>query len=114
MNLNMEYGVDAESRGITCYAGFKLRQKEQVFLIIKVGVHFELEENAWEGFLSPESEQLNVPLDFARHLAVLTLGTVRGVLHAKTETTVFNQFPLPTINLTDVIKEPLIISLSPD
>jgi hypothetical protein len=36
---------------------------------------------------------------------MLTIGTTRGVLHAKTEHTLFNQYLLPTINVNDIVKE---------
>ena len=40
-----------------------------------------------------------------KHLSVITVGTARGVLHAKTENTPFNKFVLPTINVTELVKE---------
>ena len=35
----------------------------------------------------------------------MTIGTTRGILHAKTEGTCFNKYVLPTINVTEIIKE---------
>lgn len=48
---------------------------------------------------------LVIPKGFLRHLAMLTVGTSRGILHAKTEGTCFNKYVLPTINVTLIIKE---------
>ena len=42
---------------------------------------------------------------------MITVGTLRGVLHAKTENTEFNEFFLPTINVTDLIKEDIRFNL---
>ncbi len=48
---------------------------------------------------------LIVPKGLLCHLAMLTVGTSRGILHAKTEGTCFNKYVLPTINVTEIIKE---------
>ena len=52
-----------------------------------------------------KTNTLNVPHGFPGHLAMLTGGTTRGILHAKTEGTCYNQYVLPTINVTEIIKE---------
>ena len=37
------------------------------------------------------------------------MGTLRGVLHAKVENTPYNMFILPTINVTELVKEDIVI-----
>ena len=37
------------------------------------------------------------------HLVLLTIGTLRGVLHCKTENTEFEDLKLPTINVNELI-----------
>lgn len=54
--------------------------------------------------LEAESKTLTVPKGFLCHLAMLTVGTSRGILHAKTEGTCFNKYVLPVINVTEIIK----------
>ena len=44
------------------------------------------------------------------HLAVIALGTTSVVLHAKIEGTMYNHDVLPAMNLTEVIKEDLLLS----
>jgi hypothetical protein len=36
---------------------------------------------------------------------MLTIGTSRGILHAKTEGTEFNKFILPTINVNQLVEK---------
>ena len=60
--------------------------------------------------LEQESNLLKVPKGFLSHLAVLTIGTTRGILHAKTEGNCFNKYVLPAINVTEIIKEDAIFS----
>jgi hypothetical protein len=63
-----------------------------------------MEEN-WNTYYNPEKQSVLLPANFARHLAMITVGTTRGVLHAKTEKTEFSKFIIPTINLEEIITE---------
>jgi hypothetical protein len=76
-------------------------QDEKAFLILKTRCEFEIEGEAWNSFISENT--ITVPEGFASHLAVITVGTARGVLHEKTNDTSFNHFVIPTINLTALI-----------
>jgi hypothetical protein len=40
---------------------------------------------------------------------MLCVGTLRGVLHAKTENSVYNKFYLPTINVNDLVKTDIVL-----
>ncbi|MDW8296287.1 MAG: hypothetical protein RMJ97_05310 [Raineya sp.] len=68
------------------------------FLILEVSCFFEMKNPMLK-------EELIIDQDTARHLLMLTIGTARGVLHAKTENTPFNKFIIPTINLYKAIEE---------
>jgi hypothetical protein len=54
---------------------------------------------------NPELEQFTLPKSIATHFVVLAVGTLRGVLHAKVENTFLNGFLMPTINVTEMVKE---------
>ena len=54
-----------------------------------------------------------IPKNFITHLTVLTIGTARGILHAKLEKSGFEKFLLPTLNISDIIKDDLIIKSEP-
>ena len=40
---------------------------------------------------------------------MLTIGTARGVLHSKTENTPYNKYLLPTLNVSDLVNNDLIL-----
>ena len=40
---------------------------------------------------------------------MIAVGTARGILHAKTEATKFNQFLIPPINVVELIKDDIIL-----
>ena len=69
----------------------------------KVSCHFKIEDASWNSFI--KKNKLIVPKQFLAHLAMLTTGTSRGVLFAKTEATQFSKFIVPTLNVTEMIKE---------
>jgi hypothetical protein len=50
-----------------------------------------------------EAHKIVLPQNFGIHLGMLVVGTLRGVLYTKTENTIFNQFILPTIDVTALV-----------
>jgi len=41
---------------------------------------------------------------------MLSVGTARGILHAKTENTPYNEFIIPLINVTEAVKADIELS----
>lgn len=107
----LSFAVDYESFAIKCTLKVTFELNEKIFLIIQASCEFEIEPNAWEAMLNSKKQLLTVDKGFATHLALLTTGTVRGILHAKTENTVFNQFVLPTLNVNEMVLENIKIDL---
>ena len=105
LGTGVQFKIDQENKLIGVFIGFEFAQGKKVFLKIKVSCHFMVEENSWAAFIENESSKLVVPKGFLAHLAVITIGTTRGVLFAKTESTPFSKFILPTINVAEMIKE---------
>jgi hypothetical protein len=105
LSVNLRFGADKETRMVGSYANFKFGLEHQPFLLIEVGCHFEIELDAWEKMCSEDGQTMNFAKGFMAHLAMITVGTARGVLHAKTDNTPFNRFVLPTINVTDLVQE---------
>jgi len=70
-----------------------------------VSCHFKMEESSWNNFIQAKKNKLIVPKDFLAHLAMITTGTTRGVLFAKTESTLFSKFIVPTLNIAEMITE---------
>lgn len=104
LSVNLRFGADMTSKLIVSFASFQFVTEKQPFIIIEIGCHFGIEQSAWDSLYNAEDGTIKFNNGFMAHLAMLTVGTVRGVLHAKTENTIFNQFILPTINVADLIK----------
>lgn len=112
LTTQLKFGANAGHRIIVLHANFRFEQDGNPFLIVEAAGHFSIEEKAWTGFYNAEANHLTVPQGFICHLAVLVIGTTRGILHAKTENTAFNRFFIPTINVTETIQENVVIELN--
>ena len=102
-SLNTEFGILSHEK-IFCSVSFKFLQKTIPFIKIKVSCIFDIEKYSWNSLIDPENSKIIFPKDFMDHVVVLTLGTLRGVLHAKTEGLKFNHFFVPTINVAELSK----------
>lgn len=105
LHINFRFAADETKKMVGVFATFTFETNQKQFLIIEAGCHFAIEPEAWTKMLDIETNKLTVPKGFLQHMAMLTVGTTRGILHAKTENTCFNKYYLPTINVANMIKE---------
>lgn len=97
---------------IVCSMEFKFIQGNIPFLKVRASCFFEIKKESWKSVIDEENNKVVLPAFFTDQLVVLTLGTLRGILHAKTEGTKFNRFFIPTINITELRKEEKDFSIS--
>lgn len=109
LSTSLNFGFDKENHGLGVDLKFQFMQDEKAFLLITVQCGFEIEEKAWDALISENT--ITIPRGFASHLAVITVGTARGVLHEKTNDTPFNDFIIPTVNLTNLIEEDVVLDM---
>lgn len=106
---NVRFGFNLEKRIITVFLSVNFNQDKGPFLLLEIGCYFEIIKEHWETFNNGDFSEIKLPVGLARHLVMLSIGTLRGVLHAKTENTPFNIFFLPTINVNDLVTEDILI-----
>ncbi len=104
INTNIRYASDNVKKMIACFSTFTYECEKKPFMLIECGCHFFIFKDSWDEMYNKENNTLIVPKSFLIHLAVLSVGTSRGILHSKTEGTDFNKFILPTINVAEMIK----------
>ena len=102
---NLQFSIDQENKFVACFAKFIYDENNCTFLVIEVSAHFSIIEAAWKSFYDADNASMTIPKSFLAHLGMITVGTARGILHAKTENTVFNAFLIPTINVVEIVKE---------
>lgn len=98
---SLEFKLNPEEQQIGVYAMFTFNQGKKSFIRIQVSCHFAIEPNAWLSF--QKDHKITFPKEFLGHLVMISVGTTRGILHTKTEGTIFNQYILPTINVNQLI-----------
>jgi hypothetical protein len=103
LNAGIQFGIDEAFKIVACGFRFEFLVKNNAFLIVHVRCDFAVEDQAWSEFLNDSKTELRIPKGFLCHLSVLTIGTARGVLHAKTENTKYNQFFIPTVNANELV-----------
>lgn len=111
LGTNIAFGIDLENKAIGIKLKFQYEQSNKPFIIIAATCVFQIEEKVWNSLINQEAQKIVFPEKFASHLAVLTVGTIRGILHEKTKGTPYNKFILPPINLTELIKQDIEIDL---
>ncbi len=109
LGTGLRFGVNTDKRIIIPLLAINFSQDKSPFLLLEIGCHFEIIEDHWRNLFNNDTKELNLTMGLARHLVMLTVGTLRGVLHAKTENTTFNKFFIPTINVNDLVKDDILI-----
>lgn len=98
LNTSLRFASDAKMKVIAVFALFTFYSDQQPYIKIEAGCHFSIKDTAWKNMVDSVTNSLIVPRGFMSHLAMLTVGTTRGILHVKTESKCYNQFALPIIN----------------
>ena len=101
VDSEFSFGVNAEVKNILCVTKLSYRQNDNLLLTTEVHCVFDIQEDG----ANQLKEQGRVVVDFLRYLATIATGTVRGIIHTKTENTVLNSVVVPPINLVEAIKE---------
>ncbi|MBF4515584.1 hypothetical protein IRZ71_04485 [Flavobacterium sp. ANB] len=101
VTTSLEFKINEGEKRIGVFATFTFDQTKKTFVKTQVSCHFVIDPNSWKSFI--KENVIIFPKRFIGHLTMLTIGTARGVLHAKTEGTEFNKFILPVINVNELV-----------
>lgn len=94
------FSGDWEKRLIACRSSYTFRQVDTILSSLTAYCYFEiateyLDNNLVDG-------KIVIGKEFLRYLATISVGTARGIQHAKTQGTVLNDFVIPPINLMEM------------
>lgn len=103
LKTNLQFKLSQSKNQISVYLAFTYEQKKKVFLTIEVSCHFAVDPESWTKLCKDDG--IIFPKNFITHLSMLTVGTTRGVLHEKTINTEFNNFIIPLIDVTQLVKK---------
>lgn len=105
LNTGLQFKLDHSNKQIGVFLELSFQQQKKPFIKIQVSCHFHIVEDSWSAFIHENEAKIIIPKGFLEHIAVITVGTTRGILHAKTEGTQFSNYFVPLINLTEMIKD---------
>lgn len=103
LETHLSYGLNTVERDVIISIKFTFEMKKKPFITIQVNCNFEIGQNSFNDLIV--DNKIIAPNWFIAHLAMITVGTSRGILHSKTEGTIFNKYIIPTLNVAQMIPE---------
>ena len=110
LTTELEFKINKEHKQISVFSTFTFEQEKKAFIKIQVSCQFGIQPESWVQFSN--DSKITFPKAFIEHISMITIGSLRGVLHVKTDNTKFNKFLLPTIDVTSLVTKDVEFSLS--
>jgi len=102
LNMDINFGIDAMNQKLGCFVAIAYLIEDRIGMKLETKCEFQIEPKAWKSFISkPTSIKFNK--GFLRHLAMISVGTSRGILHSQTLGSDYNNYPLPTLNVDAMV-----------
>lgn len=113
MSFSGGFGFRLDPKAGLIRSSFKYEffNDETPALILEVAIGFTVDISSFRKQIEGNSQIYVIPKGFALHLAMITVGTSRGILHERTKDSLFNAFPIPTIDITKSITSDISLSL---
>lgn len=109
LNTNLTFGLNSEDRMFLVTPKYTFESNKKPFMAVQASCFFKIEDSAWNSFIL--HDKIIFPKNFVAHMAMISVGTSRGILHTKTEDTIFNKYILPTINVSKMIPEDVVFDI---
>lgn len=109
LSSKFSFKANAEDRLLGVFFPVEFQQNDQPFISLEIACHFRLTPKCWDYGHDAVNGTLLLPKGMAQHLAMLTIGTARGVLHVRLDRTPFSHFILPPMDITTMVKGDMVI-----
>lgn len=106
---NIKFNILNDLRKLETRILINFQQEDRTILVLETASSFIIEQNSWKGLV--KSKSIIIPRSFLMHLAAVSFGTTRGVLHAKTVDTPLANYILPLTNFDEIIKSDLKVEI---
>ena len=105
ISLSLSVGVtNIENNTIKVSPGVTFSKNKLDFISIEISVFFSIDKETWEGYISKDKSSITIPSDILTQLINISIGILRGSLHAKTENTILNRYFIPYIEHSKIIE----------
>lgn len=111
LKTDLQFMLCGEEKSIAIVLGFAYEQESKVIVKIEVRCIFNVKPEDYEALCNNSTHKITFPKHFAEHLSIISIGTTRGILFAKTEGTEFAKFILPTINVREMVQDDIVFEI---
>jgi ABC-type cobalamin transport system permease subunit len=112
LTTQIQFKLNPQNQIVSNFVGVTFQQQQKTFLKINMSCFFKIKEPILKELMDETHSKIVLPKHFLQHLVVITIGTIRGVLFAKTEGTVFNRFIIPTLDVTNLVRSDEVFLIS--
>ena len=109
VDYEVNFSIDDQIKSIRNSFKISYFNGEDPVMVMIVECYFDVAPENWKE-MTQENGNIVIPAGFLQHLATVTLGVARGAQFAKTEATNLNNYTIPLMNLTEVVKSDMIVT----
>ena len=106
--LDVRFRINPDNPGVGCYVKNTFTHQDDIVLLLECACHFAIERNYWNEQI--DGQVITLSKSLLTHLIVLTVGTTRGVIHAKKPK--WFKGILPTLNVSSILTEDVSFDLT--
>lgn len=110
LKSELQFAITPENRVVACKMNFHFIYEDKPLVVLTIVCNFDVEPQSWDNDLVSKNKII-LPKHFLEHICVITVGTARGVLHAKTENTPFNRMMIPTFNVSKLVENDVVFEI---
>lgn len=110
LKSELQFSINPENRIVACRMKFQFLHENQTIVVLTVVCNFDIEADSWNNTIV-SNKKITLQKHLLEHLCVITVGTARGILHAKTENTFFNKFMIPTLDVSNLVEKDVVFEI---
>lgn len=111
IGFDINIKVNPKLHAVGMFTRFDFIQKSSTVMVLESACHFELDREYWQK--QSKENEIVLSTDLLTHFLVLSVGTARGIIHAKKPNWLEGVL-LPTFDVSNFITEDRIFKLSDD
>jgi hypothetical protein len=112
LNHSFSIALNDDANELTVSFKVTFNSENQPFIVIQVSCVFNINSDNILISAKGAPKKIEIPKGFMTHLAFLTTGTARGILHSKLEGTTFNKYLLPILDVSRLFDKDAIFEFS--
>ncbi len=109
INFSLNIKIDKEGKLVGLFTRFTFLQEEQPVLLLECACHFVIDSTYWKS--QTKGNELTLPAGLITHFIMLTIGTARGIIHAK-KPKWLSHILLPTFDVSNIISGDQVYNLN--